>query len=157
VTAHTGFPWTPLQDNCLSTPGGPNICPIRPLGYNGGALSDTSNDAFIRPGGNFPGGGATFFTLGSGPPGIGRNSFRGPRYFNIDLALAKRTGLPSFLRLGEDAFFEFRANLFNAFNILNLQPFAFSGFGTHVTDANFGRAERGLAGRVIELQGRISF
>ena len=30
-------------------------------------------------------------------PGIGRNSFRGPKYFAVDLSLGKRTGLPAFL------------------------------------------------------------
>ena len=158
VTAHTGFPWTPLIGRCTSTPGGAGVCPSRPVGYNGSLTQDTSDDAFIRPGGTFgPGAGAAFDTSepGSRPPGIGRNVFRGPNYFNIDMSLAKRFGLPAFM--GEGANFEFKANFFNAFNILNLQQFGFNGFGTIVTDPNFGRAERALAGRVIELQGRLRF
>ncbi len=57
--------------------------------------------------------------------------------------------------MGEGAFLEIRANFFNAFNILNLNPFRF--FAPLIEDANFGRADRGLAGRVIEFQGRLSF
>ena len=86
-------------------------------------------------------------------PGIGRNSFRGPRYFAVDLSVAKRTGLPRFL--GEGAFLEVKANFFNAFNNTNLQPFGF--FSPNVDSPDFGRAERALAGRVIEFQARFSF
>ena len=54
---HSGLPWTPFSGNCVSTPGGQTLCPTLPLTYNGLALTDGSNDAFIRAGGNFPGGG----------------------------------------------------------------------------------------------------
>ena len=167
LTWHTGFPWTPHTGQCVSTPGGPGLCPSRPLGYFGGVVTDTSNDAFIR--GIFPGNGTpvtdpngvvhTRYFVITDPrnpgriPGIGRNSFRGPRYFDVDMSVAKRTGLPSFL--GEGANFEFRANFFNIFNNLNLQPFGF--FSPNIEDPNFGRSERGLAGRVVEFQGRFRF
>ena len=126
VTAHTGFPWTPHTGQCVRSANSNNfVCPSRPTRYFGGALEDTDNEAFIRPNGNFPGGGLNFFDPnnpnGLLPPGIGRNSFRGPRYFAVDMSLAKRTGLPSFL--GEGAFLEFKANFFNVFNNLNLAPF----------------------------------
>ncbi|MFL6229293.1 MAG: carboxypeptidase regulatory-like domain-containing protein [Pyrinomonadaceae bacterium] len=157
LTAHTGFPWTPVVGQCTSTRG-PSICPSRPVAYFGGAGTDTSDDAFIT-GSNFPGGGSRFFSTaaptGFQLPGIGRNSFRGPRYFDIDLSVAKNFGLPSFL--GEGKFLELKANLFNAFNILNLQPFNFNSPSTQVNNPLFGQAERGLAGRVVELQGRIRF
>jgi len=159
-TAHTGFPWTPLIGGCVSTPGGPQLCPSRPDRYFGGALNDTGDEAFIRPGGNFPGGGAKFFDTtgpGTNPPGIGRNSFRGPRYADLDLSLVKRTVLPSFHVLGENAALELRANMFNALNWLNLAPFGFFTPSTDVNNPNFGRATAGLAGRVIELQARFSF
>lgn len=159
-TAHTGFPWTPLIGECTSTPGGPELCPSRPVDYFGGALDDTSDRAFIRPGGNFPGGGALFFDTtkpGNRVPGIGRNVFRGPRYSNIDLSLVKRIGLPSYSILREGAGLELRANLFNAFNNLNLAPFGFFSPSTDVRNVNFGRATAGLAGRVIELQARFNF
>ncbi len=157
LSAHSGFPWTPVIGQCVSTRG-PSLCPTRPVAYFGGAGDDSSDEAFIT-GSNFPGGGAAFFNTGapSGfqPPGIGRNSFRGPRYFSVDMSLAKRFGIPRFL--GESTFFEVKANFFNVFNILNLQPFNFNSPSTQVTNTLFGRAERGLAGRVIELQGRFSF
>ena len=157
LTAHTGFPWTPVVGQCISTHG-PSICPVRPVAYFGGAGNDTSNNAFIN-GTNFPGGGSKFFStaapVGFQLPGIGRNSFRGPRYFDVDIAVSKRFGLGHLL--GEGRFFEVKANMFNVFNLLNLQPFNFNSPSTQVQNALFGRAERGLAGRVIEFQGRFNF
>jgi hypothetical protein len=160
LTAHTGFPWTPHTGQCVRAPGSQDfICPSRPTRYLGGALNDSSNDAFIRAGGNFPGGGLLHFDPnnpgGTLLPGIGRNSFRGPRYFAVDLSVAKRTGLPSFLHLGEGAYFEIKANAFNAFNNLNLVPFGF--FSPTIDNRDFGRASGALAGRVIEVQARFSF
>src|SRR3989441_6558356 len=79
---------------------------------------DTSNSAFITPNFNFPGivrngncnpangplQGSPYFNICTpGPPGIGRNSFRGPHYFGLDLSLAKQFGLPSVKFLGEGA------------------------------------------------------
>jgi len=157
LTAHTGFPWTPVVGQCISTRG-PSICPVRPVAYFGGAGTDTSNDAFIT-GSNFPGGGSKFFStaapVGFQLPGISRNSFRGPRYFDVDMTVAKKFGLSRLL--GEGRYFEIKANLFNVFNLLNLQPFNFNSPSTQVQNALFGRAERGLAGRVVEFQGRFNF
>jgi hypothetical protein len=158
ATFHTGFPWTPVIGQCVTSPNRQSICPTRPTAYFGGAGTNTSNDAFIN-GTNFPGGGAQFFDVsapGTGElPGVGRNSFRGPNYRNIDLTLGKRFGLGGLLN--EGAAFEVKANVFNVFNILNLQPFGFNTSSTIVTDARFGRATAGLSGRVIEIQGRFSF
>ena len=162
LTAHTGFPWTPVTGNCPSS-GRPIVCPARPVSYFGGAGNDSSNDAFLT-GSNFPGGGRAFFSdlgaTGFGAsagrlPGVGRNSFRGPRYFDVDMSLSKRFGFPK--SLGEGTFLEVKANFFNVFNILNLQPFNFNSPSTDINSSLFGRAERGLAGRVIELQGRLNF
>jgi hypothetical protein len=160
MTWHTGFPWTPKTGNCVSTPGGPTLCPARPARYFGGALTDTSNETFTSAHGQFPGitpSGAPYFDInnpgGLRRPGIGRNSFRGPRYFSVDMTVGKKTGLPRFL--GEAASLDLRANFFNAFNNLNLEPFRF--FAPTIEDPNFGRSERGLAGRVIEFQARFSF
>ena len=157
VTKHTGFPWTPLTRlPSLITPGGRALSPIRPISYLGGNLNDSSDDAFTRPEGNFPGGGRPYFNITGSVqlPGIGRNSFRGPNYFNIDLSLVKRTYL---LFIKEGAFLDLRANLFNAFNLRNLENFNFGAAGTIIEDTNFGRSPRGTAGRVIELQARFSF
>lgn len=158
LSAHTGFPWTPHTGQCVRAPGTQDfICPSRPPHYFGGNLTDTDNEAFIREGGNFPGGGLLYFDQnnpqGTLLPGIGRNSFRGPRYFSVDMSLAKRTGLPSFL--GESSFLEVKANFFNIFNNLNLAPFGF--FAPNVDNRDFGRAERALAGRVVEFQARFNF
>jgi outer membrane receptor protein involved in Fe transport len=158
LSAHTGFPWTPHTGQCVRAPGTQDfICPSRPPHYFGGNLTDTDNEAFIRPGGNFPGGGLLYFDQnnpqGTLLPGIGRNSFRGPRYFSVDMSLGKRTGLPSFL--GEASFLEVKANFFNIFNNLNLAPFNF--FSPNVDNPDFGRAQRALAGRVVEFQARFNF
>jgi hypothetical protein len=148
---------------------------VRPQGYIGPSDIDTSNDAFID-GTNFPGGGAPFFVVfkqadGSvAPPGIGRNSFRGPNYFNVDFSLVKETRLPKIL--GEGANLELRANFFNVFNKLNLASFNFgsnavtigafdpganNGQGRVNNNPNFGIANAGLSGRVVELQARFRF
>lgn len=158
LTAHTGFPWTPHTGQCVRSANSNNfVCPSRPPRYLGGNLTDTDNEAFIRPGGNFPGGGTLYFDPnnpnGLLPPGIGRNSFRGPKYFAVDLSLGKRTRMPSFL--GEGSFLEVKANFFNAFNNLNLAPFRF--FSPTVDNPDFGRAQNALAGRVVELQARFNF
>lgn len=164
ATYHTGFPWTPVTGSCPSTVI-PTNCPARPLQYFGGAGTDSSNQAFIT-GSNFPLRGLNslpglnyFSGLGAtnatGLPGVGRNSFRGPRYRDVDLSLVKRIGFDTLLR--EGAGLEIRANFFNVFNLLNLQPFGFASSSTRVQDPNFGRARGGLAGRVIEFQGRFNF
>jgi outer membrane receptor protein involved in Fe transport len=174
VTARTGFPFTPVVGGCTSTPGGPVLCPVRPQGYIGPTDIDTSDDAFIT-GSNFPGGGAPFFIVFDqanntvAPPGIGRNSFRGPSYFNIDMSVVKNTRLGF---ISESANLELRANFFNAFNQLNLAPFAFGsdavtiGFfdprgptepGVLTNNPRFGIATNGLSGRVVELQARFRF
>jgi hypothetical protein len=160
LTKHTGFPWTPHTGQCVQSANSQDfVCPSRPTHYFGGALTDTGNDAFTRLGGNFPGGGLKYFDPnnpgGKLLPGIGRNSFRGPKYFAVDLSVAKRTGLAGFFHLNEAAFFEVKANFFNAFNNTNLAPFGF--FSPLIDNPDFGRAEKALAGRVVELQGRFSF
>jgi hypothetical protein len=171
LTKRTGFPFTPIVGGCTSTPGGPSLCPVRPQGYTGPSDIDTSNDAFIN-GTNFPGGGAPFFVVFKqadgtvAPPGIGRNSFRGPNYFNVDFSLVKETRMPKIL--GEGANLELRANFFNVFNKLNLASFNFGSDAVRIGDfdagrnivnnnQNFGVANAGLSGRVVELQARFRF
>jgi hypothetical protein len=177
LTYHTGFPWTPVVGGCTSTPGGPQLCPVRPQGYTGPAHPDTSNRAFIT-GSNFPGGGAPYFIVFKqadgtiAPPGIGRNSFRGPNYFDIDMSIVKQIRLGGIFHLGEGANLELRANAFNVFNKLNLAPFGFSTSSTTVgyydpngnggkgvlnNNPDFGKATAALAGRVVELQARFRF
>ncbi|HUE84402.1 MAG TPA: TonB-dependent receptor [Pyrinomonadaceae bacterium] len=170
LTAHTGFPWTPKLDANFRLPNGNFFGPIRPIAYFGGALEDTSNEAFLRPNGNFPGGGAQFFSTQTivdpvlnaptyllNPPGIGRNVFRGPRYRNFDLSLIKRFKMGSFLNLSEVAGLDLRVNFFNLFNIQNLAHFNSDNSSTFVNRTQFGRATDALSGRVIELQARFNF
>ncbi len=169
VSANSGFPWTPKLDSNIRLPNGSTFGPIRPVAYFGGALQDTSNEAFLRTNGNFPGGGARYFsttvrTDASGvpqyflnPPGIGRNSFRGPRYRDVDISLVKRIGLGSVFGMDESAGLDLRMNFFNVFNIQNLKPFLSDSDSVFVNRSQFGRATDVLAGRVIELQARFNF
>jgi hypothetical protein len=74
----------------------------------------------------------------------------------MDLGLAKNTAF-TIPGLRERTNLELRANLFNAFNKLNLAPFGFNTSSTVVEDAHFGQATSALAGRVVEFQARVSF
>ncbi len=158
LTYHTGFPYTVKIGQSVSTPGGPSLGPIRPTRYFGGAVYSNSNDALIH-GVNWPGGGAKYFDIkDAGPPGIGRNTFRGPRYFDVDLSVIKVTRLPPSWHLGEAAAVDIRANLYNLFNNLNLTPFGFFDPGVFADSSQFGRATQpAMAGRVVEFQARFSF
>ena len=98
----------------------------------------------------------TAFPRGQAP--IGRNTFPGPRFETLDVSFAKRFRLPTVPVLGENAGLEFRANMFNVFNTLNLQPIGFATSNDDLSNAfSFGRSPGGLAGRVIEFQARFSF
>ena len=174
---HTGFPWTPVTGYLNSVPitNAATINPTRPSKVFKFPGTDTSNSAFINPQANVPGmifapqsqcsnadptthpGYPYFDICDPGPPGIGRNSLRGPSYVDIDASLAKRFYFPATKVLGENASLELRGNFFNLFNKLNLQPFTFGTDNTHIDNPLFGRSPGGLAGRVIEFQARFSF
>lgn len=173
---HSGFPWTPIYSNtgCNILYINSGICDLRPGAFSGGAGSDFSNDTFMRNTGNFPNGALSYFTVPSftqgpafpatGPrppvPGVGRNTFRGPRYFDIDMTLGKSFGLPAMKVLGEGAKINFRASFFNIFNKLNLNPQSISrniSFDGTASNPNFGQTQGALGGRTIELQARFSF
>lgn len=85
-------------------------------------------------------------------PGIARNSFRGPGYFDIDATLSKSFGLPRMRVLGENARLEFRVNFYNLFNKLNL-----TNPQTDILNPHFGEAQSALGSRTIEMQARFSF
>ena len=166
VTWNDGFPWTPKIGGCLQLPNTPsNFCDnLRPTSYNGTQPADNTNDNFLRPGGVFGVAGTTIFgtTINgsnpfANPPAIGRNVFRGPRYFDVDMTLAKKFGLGSWGFLGENANVDVRFNFFNIFNNLNLTPFNSNTEPTRVQSPNFGRAISALSGRVSEFQIRFSF
>ena len=186
VTRHTGFPWTPVVSSSIVGPNGNNIGPFRPIRVSGQDPLSNTNSNFFRAGGIFPGalilnaGGSLvpcdnavtnpagcnnfFFTRRNpgnnfldNPPAIGRNVFRGPRYFNVDMSVSKRFGLPDFGVLGERPNLDLRFNFFNIFNITNIAPFQSFSNSTRTDRIGFGEAAGLLAGRVIEFQARFSF
>jgi hypothetical protein len=183
VTHHTGFPWTPLVNVALTSANpARTLSPTRPTGYTGQAALANTNDNFLSPGGLFPGstvlnaansalvacntgtGCNNVFdtspngtTLASNVPGIGRNTFLGPKYTNVDLSLSKRFGLPNLGVLGENPNMDIRFNFFNIFNLRNIAPFQSNSGPTQLQGAAFSEASALLSGRVIEMQVRISF
>ena len=166
LTYQTGFPWTPKLDQSIQGLGSDFFNPIRPVRYFGGVQQDTSNSSFLRPNGYFVGGGSRYFqtTLNPGEPtyqnnvpGIGRNSFRSPNYFNLDLSIAKKIKLPNLGFSDGNSNLVLRFNFFNALNTLNLAPFRFFSSGTFVNRPNFGEPDGALAGRRVEIQARFTF
>lgn len=173
---HTGFPFSATYN----VPGGSLYFPtsgygsLRPSSYNNAGGRNHSNNAFKQPatGGpnvNFPNAGAnqTYFGIpasgipaGNGAytlpslPGVARNSFDGPGYQDFDATVTKLFGLPSSRYFGERPGLEIRADAFNLFNLTNL---AASSVQTNIESANFGQANAGLAGRIVNLQARFSF
>jgi len=162
------------------------INPTRPSGVINPGLNNTSNDSFITPNANFPGmihegdtvpnpaggtinaqcsnadpttrPGYPYFNICTpGPPAVGRNSLRGPGYFDVDFSVVKKFGLPNTRFWGEGANIELRGNSFNTFNKLNLAPFSFGTDNTRVENQIFGRSPGALAGRVLEFQAKFNF
>jgi hypothetical protein len=166
TTYHTGFPWTPKLFGCIqgATSNSAQFCDPRPTTYNGRQPLSNTNENFLRPGGIFPGGGEMYFGTAFDPnnpfasrPGIGRNVFRGPKYFALDMSFVKRFGLGSWGFLGENAGVDVRFNFFNILNTLNLSHFNSNTDPTRITLTQFGTATTGLAGRVGEFQVRFFF
>jgi hypothetical protein len=173
---HSGYPWSPYYNSTCNLIYSGGACSnggstqLGPVAYLGGAKNDYSNSAFLSKGGNFPNGGATYFTeptftacalpfpqvCPGAPqaPGIQRNSQRGPRYKDVDATISKAFGLPKMPILGENAQFEFRANFYNLFNNLNLD---IGQIDKVITDSTFGEVKGALGGRTIEMQARFSF
>jgi hypothetical protein len=168
-TYHTGFPWTPITTNLNTVPiqnGAETQNVVRPIGYNGQAGNSCSNNAFTT-GSNFSNrfvgttnvGGANYFTTilpptGAYTPGIGRNSFRGPCYQDIDISIAKQFAHD----FGDHhTLFRLQANMYNAFNELQLQPIGNDSGGSNIASPYFGYAQAADSGRVIEILGRIQF
>ncbi|MDE3179686.1 MAG: TonB-dependent receptor [Acidobacteriota bacterium] len=174
--AHSGFPWTPVYGNtgCNIIYQGSGYCTLRPAAYLGGANTDHSNTAFMRNTGDFPLGALAYFTVPSftmgpafpatgpipPPPGVSRNSFTGPRYADLDAMIGKTFGLPKMKFLGENVQFQLRADFYNLFNTLNLNPGSISNtisFDGKTSNAHFGQAQSALGGRIIELQAHFDF
>lgn len=165
TTYHTGFPWTPKLFSDLNGPSGRGFGPIRPTSYNGTQPLNNSNANFLQNGGIFAGSvRSTVFgtttvgnTFAGNRPGIGRNTFRGPRYFAVDMAIAKKFKFGNSGFFGENANLDVRFNFFNIFNNLNLVPFTANSDPTRVQLDTFATATSGQAGRVGEFQARFSF
>jgi hypothetical protein len=173
---HTGFPWTPEYNDI---PGGNLVYEnsyyglLRPGNVIAPYGTDYSNSTFMGHG-NFPNGGTAYFTPPAFPvptqpfpasvgippaPSVGRNILRGPNYFDVDATIQKSFYLPKLPIFGENARFEFRGDLYNIFNKLNLTPFPSSTAATNtlITSDQFGIAQSALGGRVVELQVRFAF
>ena len=165
ATHHTGFPWTPKLFGCPLGATTARFCDPRPTRFLGGEPLNNTNANFLKPGGIFPGGGATYFSTSINEngspfairPGIGRNVFRGPRYTDLDMSFIKEFGLPNLGFLGENAKIDMRFNFFNILNTLNLTPFNSNTDPTRVQLVQFGTATSALAGRTGEFQIRFSF
>ncbi len=172
-TWHTGFPFTPVTYQLHGIPTlatAETIGPVRPLAYYGGLQSGCSNALFrngIAPGNDTSPAGITpvvskYFNVtppasGAGtPPGIGRNSFRGPCYVDLDLSFARQQ---SFEARGHNMLLRFQANFFNILNQETLTPFT-NGNGNPaalVESTTFGQAQSANAGRVLEFLLRLQF
>ena len=165
-TWHTGFPWTPITTNLNTVPfqnGAATQNVVRPIAYNGQAGSSCSNSAF-ETGSNFPnrsgaGGGTNYFTTILAPsgvykPGIGRNSFRGPCYQDTDLSVAKEFAHTFW---DHNTLLRLQANMYNAFNQLQLSPISNNTNGSNIANAYFGYAQSADEGRVVELEARFQF
>ncbi len=153
MSKHTGFPFSALIGSCNTNAdrNGDGYCPDMPFAYNGGAITSPGKQQWIN--GIFPDPSAEFDTTTLGPGCRCRNIFTGPGYTSVDLTLGKDFALPR-----EGAKLAIRANLFNAFNILNLAPLIPATAPTDIINTGqFGRAPDGLAGRVIEFQARLNF
>jgi len=155
---HTGFPFSALIGSCdpNNDRNGDGYCPDLPFAYNGGAISSPSKQQWIN--GIFPSPATEFDVKTRGAGCRCRNIFAGPGYTDIDFSAGKIFGVPRTRILGEAAKLELRANLFNAFNILNLQDLVPATAPTDIINTgSFGRPSDGLSGRVIEFQLRFSF
>jgi hypothetical protein len=76
---------------------------------------------------------------------LGRNAYYGPRYFNVDLALIKGFKVSR-------ADLQLRLESFNLFNTVNLQQPT-----GDLQSPSFGRSTSSLAGRIIQVSGRVQF
>jgi Carboxypeptidase regulatory-like domain/TonB dependent receptor len=90
---------------------------------------------------------------------VGRNTFRGPGYANVDFSSGKYFNIPWFLH--EGARLQIRGDFFNLFNRTNLNPATMSTdlalVGGVSTDPNFTKALGAFNPRTIQVAARIEF
>jgi hypothetical protein len=113
----------------------------------GDSLSGLSNDDFLR--GIFVA--ADFPTPAPGVQGsLGRNTFKGPRYLNVDLVFVKSIRVPWVI--GDNGDVQLRLETFNLLNTTNLfNP------DSNMTAGTFGRSTQALPGRIVQFATRFSF
>ncbi len=141
---YSGLPFTPQYSNCPAdfNDQGVNIPPCRPNRVGSVSTSGNRNNYYTTTGGTalpvFGPGGCGFVLDSSGNPqpapgapigpwqrpgcgqigNAGRNSLRGPQFFQSDLAIMKEFSITEHVAL------RLRADAFNAFNKVNLgQPY----------------------------------
>jgi hypothetical protein len=113
----------------------------------GSALSGLTNDSFLT--GIFKA--SDFPTPAPGSPGnLGRNTFRGPRYLDLDMSFIKSVRIP--WMTGSPGDVQFRIEAFNILNTTNLDLPV-----NNLTSPLFGRSVSALPGRILQLSGRLSF
>ena len=81
---------------------------------------------------------------------LGRDTFRGPGFAQVDMSFAKTNHIPWFVREGAET--KFRVELYNVFNRVNL-----TGWDTNLSDGLFGKATGTFQARTIQLSLRIDF
>jgi Carboxypeptidase regulatory-like domain len=112
----------------------------------GSTKKGLSNDDFLT--GIFTA--AEFPIPAPGRPGtLGRNTFRGPRFFNVDLMLGRVLRVPWLVGAAE---LQLRLETFNLFNTLNL-----SNPDNNMINATFGRSTSAQPGRIVQFSTRFSF
>ena len=164
-TAHSGFPFSPVTYTISGLPTSTNpeqIAPVRPYFYDGMLnFNSCGNDRFVNgsdvPNRTAGGTAQNDFdnpALPNNGPGLGRNSFRGPCYQDIDLSAAKQF---TFNAMGHQPLLRFQANAYNAFNHTNLAPFNYASSSTLIESNQFGIAQAADAGRVLEFLVRLQF
>ncbi len=155
-TYNSGLPWTPVTYQYCLPVASQCLSPYRPSGILQTPIYSNSNSALTTQGANFPGGGALYYNTQPGIPAVGRNSFRGPSFKQIDMSIAKSFRLDT-VGLPEGTLIEFRMNAYNVFNMLNLAAVPVRRCQHQHRDPRSARRMAADAGRVLELQARFQF
>ena len=155
----TGFPVTLQNFNDTSLIGtfgnGINNLTVDELDYTPGPLDLNSNprngsryfntSLFSLPADNPAAGDTIANTIGNS----GRRFFSGPGINNFDLTLQKN------LRLTESKYFEFRVEMFNAFN--HAQFYGPQSVDGNIGDTTFGEIVSAASPRLIQIVGKVNF
>ncbi len=121
--------------------------PDRPNAPSFGSTIGHSNDDYIN--GVFKA--SDFPTPSPGVPGtLGRNTFTGPHYFNVDFVLLRSLQFPQLF--GSASNVQLRLEMFNALNTTQLNP-----PDSTLTDGLFGKSTSALPGRILQFSFRFQF